>query len=441
MATKRADKNLIMNLTPNLNAFGMPPSTYVSDDMMRNSMPVIEFWPAEPKFSTGLSLFQMNENAGKNKFLEILGKHGFTTTLPIRAGFIADNFPTDTFSNEYTETFLQKFTDVASSALGQIVQMSGQKNATNAVQEYGKAAINAGEDIGGVVGGVLGKGGEMAQGMAEGLNKFLANESGDTSGIGNMLRGSGGLINKMLAGHRVDFPQIWSNSGYTPSYSVTIRLYNPLPGNIESTKRHIVGPLACFLCLATPRTDNGHSYRWPFYHRIRVTGLYELTPAAITNITIVKGGDQQQIAYNQNLAMCDVRIDFQALHRSIVLEETPDGKFNKRPTVRRYLDELSVQNSSRFVRRDRMNENIRGLVGDGTGPPTGSAPANPREELLIEKNLAASKMQKQVAEVQPVGNRVPTPEEIKAQALKNATDPNFIPNVQGTPLINVPDVT
>jgi len=434
MATKQADKNLTMNLTPNLGAFGMPPSSYVSDDMIRNSMPVIEFWPAEPKFSTGLSLFQMNESAGKNKYLEILAKHGFTTTLPIRAGFIADNFPTDTFSNEYTETFLQKFTDVASSALGQIVQMSGQKNATGAVKEYGQAAINAGEDIKGPIGKVLSMGGEAAQGMVAGLNKFLENKSGDTSGMGNMLRGSGGLINKMLAGHRVDFPQIWSNSGYTPSYSVTIRLFNPLPGSIEATKRYIVGPLACFLCLATPRTDNGHSYRWPFYHRVRVTGLYELSPAAITNITIVKGGDQQQIAFNQNLGMCDVRIDFQALHRSMVLEETPDGKFNKRPTVRRYLDELSIQNSSRFVRRDRMNENIRNIVGDGTGPPTGPS-RDEREELLIQKNQAAAKMQKQVAEVLPVGQRVPTPQELLEAALKRESDRNFIPNVRGTSLI------
>ena len=434
MATKQADKNLTMNLSPNFGAFGMPPSSYVSDDMIRNSMPVIEFWPAEPKFATGLSLFQMNESAGKNKCLKILAKHGFTTTLPIRAGFIADNFPTDTFSNEYTETFLQKFTDVASSALGQIVQMSGQKNATDAVSSYGDAAIEAGSDLGGPVGKALQMGGQGAKDVVGGLNKYLAGGGENDSTMGKMLRGGGGLINKMLAGHRVDFPQIWSNSGYTPSYSVTIRLFNPLPGSIEATKRYIVGPLACFLCLATPRTDNGHSYRWPFYHRIRVTGLYELTPAAITNITIVKGGDQQQIAFNQNLGMCDVRIDFQALHRSMVLEEEPSGKFNKRPTVRRYLDELSIQNSSRFVRRDRMNENITSIVGDGITPPTGPS-RDERAELQIIKNQAAAIRQAQVAEVQPVGTRSPTDKAVTEAALINTTDPNFIARVRGTSLI------
>ena len=434
---QKADKSLTMTLSPFLNAFGMPPSSYVSDDMIRNSMPIIEFWPAEPHFATGLSLFQLDESAGETAYLKILQNLGFATTLPIRAAFIADNFPTDTFSNEYTETFLQKFTDVASGALSQIVQLTGKSNAADAVSSFGSQVQNFGADVGGVTGSILEKGGELAVNAMAGLNNFVADDPNDKSVLGKIFRGGAGLVNKMLAGHRIDFPQIWSNSGYTPSYSVTIRLYNPLPGNIETTKRYIAGPIACFLALATPRTDNGHSYRWPFYQRIKVAGLYELAPAAITNITIVKGGDQQQIAFNQNLAMCDVRIDFQALHRSMLLEETPSGKFNQRPTVRKYIDQITTREASTFVRRDKMNQNISKTVEVSSEPVSGFK--DDRDNIQIQKNKAAAARLKKDQETQAVGRRTEDAERATAAALINLSDPNFVaPSIPGTPDLNIP---
>jgi len=434
---QKADNSLTMSLSPFLNAFGMPPQSYVSDDMIRNSMPVIEFWPAEPYFASGLSLFQLDESKGKTNYLKILKNLGFVTTLPIRAAFIADNFPTDTFSNDYTETFLQKFTDVASSALSQIVQMTGQDNVLGAAEVYGKELQGAGGKIGGVTGGILEKIGAGSATAAQELQKYMASGSEDDGMVGNMLKGGGGLISKMLAGHRIDFPQIWSNSGYTPSYSVTIRLYNPFPGSVESTKRFIAGPIACFLALATPRTDNGNSYRWPFYQRIRVAGLYELSPAAITNITIVKGGDQQQIAFNQNLGMCDIRIDFQALHRSMLLEEEPSGQFNKRPTVRRYVDELTTHSSSTFVRRDKMNSNNSKVVGVSS-EPVGTF-KDDRDNIQIQKNKASQIRQLKESFVEGVGYRTPPSEKHTADTLKRETDPNYIsPRIEGTPPPNIP---
>lgn len=439
LGNERADSNLTMSLSPFMDAFGMPPSSYVSDDMIRNSMPIIEFWPAEPHFATGLSLFTLDESKGKTAYLKILKNLGFATTIPIRAAFIADNFPTDTFSNEYTETFLQKFTDVASSALSQIVQLSGQKNASNAFIEYGTEVAKVGESMGGTMGGVLKSGAEAGVNMAQNLNKYLEGSGADDGAMGKMLRGGSGLVNKMLAGHRIDFPQIWSNSGFTPSYSVTIRLFNPLPGSTQSTKRFIAGPIACFLALATPRTDNGNSYRWPFYQRIKVAGLYELAPAAITNITIVKGGDQQQIAFNQNLGICDVRIDFQALHRSMLLEEEPSGKFDQRPTVRKYIDELTTHQGSTFVRRDKMNENISKIVGVSSSPAV-SFP-DERESFQVQKNKASQARQIQVATLEPVGYRTSLGDKKKQRALENQSDKNFVsPRIPGTSLINIPPI-
>lgn len=389
----------LLRLEPNFGAFGYPPTSYVSDQMIMNSMPVIEFFPAEPFFASGLSLFDLDFPTGADNYQKLINELGFSTNVPVRAAYIADNFPTDTFANEYTETFLQKFTDVASSGLSQIVQMSGSKDALEAVSKYGTAVAGMGETLKGSAFGSLMEGaGKMAVDTSAALRRFLNAPGGGT--LGNLLGGGANLVNKMLAGHRIDFPQIWATSGFTPSYSVTIRLYNPYPGNTESTRRHIAGPLAALLCLALPRTDNGHSYRWPFYHRIRSIGIYDLYPACITNITVVKGGDQQQIAYNQRLAMVDVRVDFSALHRSIVQEEKSQ-KFINRPTLRRYIDELTEQ-TTRVTKRQQMRRTIGSTVFTSRDQIPVPVPLteDEKDELLINKNKAVAKMQAQARQIQ-----------------------------------------
>jgi hypothetical protein len=116
-------------------------------------------------------------------------------------------------------------------------------------------------------------------------------------------------------------------------------LYNPNPSSLEATKRWIIGPLAILLCLAIPRSDDGETYNWPFFHRIRSEGIFDLNPAVITNLTIIKGGDQQSIAWNQRLGIVDVRLDIGSLYTSMVTEEK--GMIgDRRPTVRNYLEAL-----------------------------------------------------------------------------------------------------
>ena len=359
-----ASSGATIKLAPSLGAFGFPPGSHVSDDMIINSMPVAEIHPAEPDWTGGLTLFTMDYDNGETNYNKLLAKHGFSVTLPLKLAFIADNFPTDSFTNEYTETFLQKMTDTGSSAFGQIVQMSGESNALEAIESYGSDLAAAGGEVEGFMGAGMKTMGEKSAEFAKGAGKMMENAQKSDSALGRLLGGGADMVNKMLSGHRVDFPQIWANSGFTPSYSLTVRLYNPYPGNPDSTYRHIVGPIAAILCLCTPRSESAHAYRWPFYQRIRVPGLYDLEPCAITNVTIIKGGDQQQIAYNQNLAMVDVRIDFSALHRSIVAEEG-DGKnqkFSHRPTLRKYLDAMATQDPESFVTRGTMRDGIGGKI-------------------------------------------------------------------------------
>ncbi len=319
---------------PNINldgmVFGLPPRTHVSDNVMLNSMPTAIITPCEPNFSKGLSLFTLNREKGLKKYKEILNHVGFNVTREsIEVAYLADSFPTDTFNNEYGETFLDKFAQVASSGLGDIAQIAGWTNYTDAKEHMtnlGKA-IPFGETAGAAVNKLMSMGSDSIAKMSPRNQK--------------MLKGMGKTMQSLVTGARVDFPQVWKNSSFNPSYSMTIRLYNPNPANPASTRRYIVGPIAALVALAVPSVaEDSSTYKWPLLCKVRSKGIYHLNAAYINSIAIIKGGDQQSIAYNQNLAMCDVRIDFGSLYNSILA----GGKSNKlsadRPTLGSYLEAI-----------------------------------------------------------------------------------------------------
>jgi hypothetical protein len=346
-----------MKLEPFQGVFGLPPSTHVSDDMIANSMPVMEIVPCTPSFDRGLTLFRINP--AFSRYASIVSKHGYEIQSPLRFAFIADNFPTDTFTNDYGETFLQKMTDVASQGMQQLAQMSGADTGTEALSRIGKEFEGIGGELEGGLGSIIGGLGKGATGLSTSLQKLKGSlqQGGDFS---RMIGGGAQVVDKMFAGHRVDFPNIWRNSGYQPQYTVTIRLYNPNPGSSAATEKYIIGPLAVILALAAPRSDNGKTYNWPFFHKVRTNGIWWLDPGVITNISVIKGGDQQQIAYNQKLAIVDVRIDFASLYTSMILEEG-DTNIEHRPTVRRYLRELK-DNKPVFT-RNVLRANAAGRAG------------------------------------------------------------------------------
>jgi hypothetical protein len=353
--------------------------------MIINSMPVLEIIPCIPRFESGLNLFAVED--AREKYLKILGNHGYATDVPIKCAFLADNFPTDSFTNEYGETFLQKFTDVASQGMSQLAQMTGASTGTEAMQNIGGAFSDLGEDVGGMLGGALSGAGGMASGAGKGLQNLINKmKSGGASGLSKMLGGGAQLINQMVAGHRVDFPQVWRNSGFTPSYTATVRLYNPNPASPASTEQYIIGPLAVLLCLAVPRSEDGKTYNWPFFHKVKATGIYNLEPAVITNITIIKGGDQQQIAYNQKLGIVDVRLDFASLYGSMLVEEGVNT-FSNRPTVRSYLKALRERDNALSTPRNRLNE----IVGERAGIhyiETKVRQLSPEDQVRLVKNAA-----------------------------------------------------
>jgi len=373
--------------------FGYPPPTDdISIPSIRNAFPIVEITPHTPELpdvGSGMTLFKMQPAWGE--YHKHLVDHQFSFSegqKSVKLAFIADNFPTDNFSNEYGESFFQGLTNVASEAASSIAQLAGVKS--------GGAAWKKLEDIlkgsSGMFGDILGKGIAASRSamttIGSALNTMMP---GTRSGLD--------IAGRLMMGGRLDFPSIWKGSGFSPSYSITVKLYNPAPGNKASTMKYIVGPIAAIAILALPISEGDFVYNWPYIHEIECKGLYRISPAFIGNISIIKGGDQQQIGHNQALGQVDIRIDFGSLYNSLLI--TAGGKANKdRPTLRGYLEVLGMTREPRDMNEmkkmglEKDTEVKRGASqgsitnspseGGGVGTRINSADLNDSSTMIME---------------------------------------------------------
>ena len=389
---------------------GMPPSDLEprTNIVMQNSMPICKIYPGIPSFTEGLTLFTREDafqsgttdltkktveskTNARMTYRSLLNQYDFDVKQPgssncLTVAYQADSFPTDSFTNEYGENFLQKFTDVASEGAASLAQMMGARSATQALQQ---------------IAGAL----PMGEAIQEGLNKA---GSVLRSVIPSSIMGGIDVTSRLAAGSRIDFPMVWKTSGFQPSYTMTIRLYNPNPGNPDMTRKYIIAPIAALMLLGVPYSEDGVTYSWPFIHKIVSPGIYNLDPAFISNITVVKGGDQQQIAFTQQLGVVDVRIDFGSLFSSMLASGKNVSR--TRPTLRTYLKALEDQKYGiqNFSTRGQTQEEIQAYQ-------LAQAQASQAQSTIQTKDQAPDV-------TEPTSEEIQNPPDRVSQALKNIAD-------------------
>jgi hypothetical protein len=389
-------------------------------DLQVNSMPIVHIQPGIPNLTRGIDLmsrspayssiadeFQQtgSQRTGKrNSYVQMLRNLGFSLKQPhpsvgghLTCAYLADNFPTDTFTNEYGENFLQKITNVASEGMAGVSQMFGGRTMTDVINSI-LSQVGAG-------GGVTGTG---ADAVKAGLQKIGAGIK-SAAPEGTTMRRILNSADILAAGGRIDFPMLWKNSTFAPSYTMTIRLYNPNPASREITAKYIIGPVAALLLLGLPQSVGEGAYSWPFIHRIWSPGIYNIDPAYISNITIVKGGDQQQIAWKQRMGVVDVRIDFGSVFNSILSNASES---RNRPTLKGYLSAMAgekyVKGMTDF-NRVQNEEQETAFIKRGKNLDPASNPVN------TELHKRASQLAGQRADLAPTQERtgmdIPEPDE------------------------------
>ena len=132
-------------------------------------------------------------------------------------------------------------------------------------------------------------GGSTVQGFvdkAESLVMDLAN----TATLG-LFKDMLGLGEEVLHGSNLIYPEIWTDSDYSKSFSVQINLMSPY-GDKESVYLNILVPMLHALALALPRQSSENSFNSPFLIRGYAQGWFSIDMGMVESITIEKGPDQ-----------------------------------------------------------------------------------------------------------------------------------------------------
>ena len=98
----------------------------------------------------------------------------------------------------------------------------------------------------------------------------------------------------IACGGKLIFPEIWSDSDYSNSYDISIKLRSP-DGDKISWFMNIYVPLAHLICLTAPReaSDSGpNGYISPFLVRGFYKGLFNCDMGIITSLSITRGREK-----------------------------------------------------------------------------------------------------------------------------------------------------
>jgi len=410
MADTKSKVNLGITLDPNEfgGAFGLPPACHISKEYQNAAFPKLLIVPASSKESTNFDTFQMDEGKGRKIYNEALEGYGINLNWgsAIPFAFLPEASLTDTLTNDYGETFLQKMTDMAGEGFGQVAQMVGGRNlqeVLGGVSGYVgqlKKAFEA-EGQGGFLGNTIGAGLGGAMAIGKGLQEFAK-----TSPI--MQGKMGQIIDKVATNHRFDFPMIWRNSSFTQNQTLTMRFYNPRPGSNSAHKKYILGPLALLLLLAVPRSDTEYGYNWPLFLRVAAPGFFTMKAAGISNLTIIKGGDQNQVSLSgPRISTVDIRVEFVSLYNTMVDDSKAPGDnlLPDKPNVSTYLEGLNNEllfkrhraevNSgaddsvlSLYSSLRRGDNNLLASKLSGEGGPLMAQEEEQRREAYIARNYA-----------------------------------------------------
>jgi hypothetical protein len=95
-------------------------------------------------------------------------------------------------------------------------------------------------------------------------------------------------VKTIVSGGRMLFPQIWSNSGFSKSYNIAIKLVSPNTDKV-SWYLNIYVPLCHLMALVLPRSEYVNSYTTPFLIKAFYKGMFNIDMGIITEMSFTKG--------------------------------------------------------------------------------------------------------------------------------------------------------
>jgi len=122
------------------------------------------------------------------------------------------------------------------------------------------------------------------------------------------------LAGKAL-GLQTSLPREWKKSSYNNALQVMLKLVAP-SGDSNSILNYIVRPLMYLIAAVSPITYNGVSFGYPPLWEVKADGAQDMALAAISTMTITRGGNETQFnRFNQPMNI-DIRLNIEPLINS-----------------------------------------------------------------------------------------------------------------------------
>ena len=374
--TFKKDTSIIKDL------IGLPPLYYNATDsqlntlletLTFNTMPVVALYPAYPAFGApdqqklGLQLYHLDYVKGLEKYNKIVKSVTSKSQLTLNGNclyvaFLNDTSISEAFSVDFGESKFEEIGNMGSATLAELRYLTGGSDASNAI---------------GLTGDAMKKG--FFGNMAGSLLKGVAGATGIMESLMSGIGASG--LTKIFSGSKIDFPMIWKGVNYGPSYSFTIRLYNPISNNEKEYEDNIIKPLVRLLAFVMPIADSESTFTFPILCGAVCPGLFKVNAGFISSIDVIKGGESNDISYSQRPGSIDIKITIQDLYNTMVVDgmggdekgsEYYKFKDTQRPLFSNYIDNLRQKVAVKNLTYDKVKGYLNNQTVKTITPPSKS---------------------------------------------------------------------
>lgn len=174
------------------------------------------------------------------------------------------------------------------------------------------------------------------------LDTLLGMTTGENSWLTKMK--NSGAFAAVAAGGKIIFPEIWSDSSYSKSYSLDIKLRSPDHDSL-SIYLNIIKPYCKLLALTMPRAFKNwesnqvdpNGYGSPFLVKAACKGVFNIDMGLITGLSVTKGAS---CAWNDDglPTQIDITLDIKDLYSTLAMSGYPSLPINPFSTFEQLMD-------------------------------------------------------------------------------------------------------
>lgn len=163
----------------------------------------------------------------------------------------------------------------------------------------------------------------------------ISNKISKHIGFSKLISNIGEGVKTVAKGGHLVFPEIWDDSDFDRSYSVSLKLRTPDADRI-SWYLNILVPLIHLIALTAPRNVDQNSYRSPFIIRAFYKGIFTVDMGIIQSLSITKGKEGAWTIDGLPTEV-DIQMDIKELYNSLSISSTTGYKFFRNSSLIDYL--------------------------------------------------------------------------------------------------------